>query len=122
MSWDIAIARFEPCPSDMEELAEAKEVPLGSEAVVKAALASLFPGIIWQGGSGTYSEGEDKHGISAEIHPSGKQRSVIDSLMFMAHFGSANEADCEAFIDRIKSLNQQQGWTAVDCGSGELIV
>lgn len=117
MSWDIAIARFESIPSNMEELAEADEVPLGALDEVKVALAEVLPDVKWAGGSATYREGEF---LGVEIHPSPK-RGPIRSLTFMVSASGAKNAEVDAFLTRLKQLTQQNGWTAIDAGRGELV-
>lgn len=118
MSWDIAIAKFDPPPSDFEELAEARELPLGKPEEVQAILADHFPGLAWGGGNATWGEGKY---LGVEFCPDRGRGKTIKGLTMMVSFGGASDADVKRFLSRLHQMLKQHGWTAIDAGSGEIV-
>jgi hypothetical protein len=110
MSWDITIQRFSRFYTSIQQIPNDERcAPLGSQIEVRTAISQVFLGTNWSDPAwGTY----DFAGGSIEFNM-GKSE---PNDGFMLHVRASQQV-----VPLIVALCRQNGWQALDCGSGEFL-
>jgi hypothetical protein len=110
VSWDISIQKFAKVYRSISEIPDDAELlALGSRAAVHFAISEVFSNVDWS--DPEWGRYESDIG-SIEFNNGG-----TEPLMgFMMHVRAGAE-----IVPLIVTLCQSQGWSALDCSTGELL-
>lgn len=110
MSWDISIIKFSQSYESIDQIPDkAQTLPLGAKSAVHEAVSQFFPSTDWS--DSAWGVFDSPYG-SIEFNLG----SDDPAQSMMLHVRASNE-----IISPIVALCKEQGWSAVDSGSGDFL-